>query len=1272
MSVRSVDLREPRKHTFCLFLFNIITAAQAVFVQSSGIFSEQECLFDSTLHSKWKACSCENIDGEGNIHVRCRRQPWTTIPTIPHDNRSIFSHNDTVYNIVALTVMHSSVAFINQDAFKHHNIQILDLTNNHIETINVNAFRGLENKLYQLTLNQNSLTLIPSWAMTYLYQLRYLHLAHNMIPVIKSNTFDETQLKNLHYLHLDYNQISMLPKKSLLRLPLQVLTLSNNRIIEIEKLALPTTVWFLDLKNNLIPEIPYLALRELKQLRTLDLESNNITEITNNPEVKFTSEIDLKLSNNRIRHIKDNAFDSFQKFGRLDLSYNQISTISGAAFNSISQMRQIDLSYNRLVHIPAGTFKNMAKSLKWMNLEENQLHQLPNALQPLRTLEILNMNGNKLIVLNNNTINSLKPVLTELLLAFNRLTEIPTQALNGMSRLRHLDLSKNRIRYVQRLAFGKFDGTGTSLLKLNLAGNLIENITDPGAFLYMSSLAYLDLSHNRISYLNDNAFERLEGLESLLLQSNRLSHFPITALGNMKRLHYLLLDDNPIRVLPDYGLNGLSHIQRLSFTRTKLQHITDRTFAGHSVPHLRSLNLAFGHIDYISTAAFNGMDSLEQLALNNNKLTSIQTLTFSSLRNLRQLSLAGNTINMTTERSMNDIPTLEILSLARNRLQQLSKATFVNLNNLEQLDLSYNQLRTFDFTFLAQSLVNVKHLDLSHNRIITINLHPAKRTLMHLNLAHNQLQSIGKNMLYDFGQLKVLKINHNELIEIQSNAFAMCTWLTELDLSYNHLRILHKGLFTKQNIYDSLVLRNNAIISLDMDTFGANNVRKLDLAYNELKKIPQHALSSIQNSLTNLNLRGNRIRSITIDDFDGMENLEELILADNHIEIIEEAAFSKIQKLIKLDVSHNPITSWNPHALRDLSNTIETLDLANTGLFSLPKIDNHGLRVLNISNNKIHEVNVAQLINNRKLTTFDISYNNFKELDPNMFAELVELKHLNITGNPVIRVTDEHLRNLYNLETLRLCDMEKLLRLPEPYSFRNLRHLRSLYIYNFPGVQAYNISDILKYLPPLRTLAIEIRETHLTTQLNSADLRLLRKIVITGKQLFKIDTGAFAQLRGYKVDLTVRNTEIEVFPSSVFNTLTAISFLSLSLQNNHLQTFGPFPHTKPPVLNQHGTILYNLQLTGNPITCDCRLNWIGEWIEYYQSVNAAYEQPLDDTYCADQAGGGTTLHNAYTSTNHIVCTANNVISSCNSIRTFSNLLLPLLLTILDYIIYRKF
>lgn len=63
-------------------------------------------------------------------------------------------------------------------------------------------------------------------------------------------------------------------------------------------------------------------------------------------------------------------------------------------------------------------------------------------------------------------------------------------------------------------------------------------------------------------------------------------------------------------------------------------------------------------------------------------------------------------------------------------------------------------------------------------------------------------------------------------------------------------------------------------------------------------------------------IKGNQIRSISADDFDGMQNLMELILADNYIEIIEEAAFSRMKKLMKLDISHNPITSWHPHAFR--------------------------------------------------------------------------------------------------------------------------------------------------------------------------------------------------------------------------------------------------------------------------------------------------------------------------------------------------------------------
>jgi Leucine-rich repeat (LRR) protein len=60
---------------------------------------------------------------------------------------------------------------------------------------------------------------------------------------------------------------------------------------------------------------------------------------------------------------------------------------------------------------------------------------------------------------------------------------------------------------------------------LNLAGNRIRELTEPGAFLYLSQLVLLDLSDNRIRRVAKTALERLEALESLFLAVNHLFVF---------------------------------------------------------------------------------------------------------------------------------------------------------------------------------------------------------------------------------------------------------------------------------------------------------------------------------------------------------------------------------------------------------------------------------------------------------------------------------------------------------------------------------------------------------------------------------------------------------------------------------------------------------------------------------------------------------------------------------------------------------------------------
>lgn len=111
-----------------------------------------------------------------------------------------------------------------------------------------------------------------------------------------------------------------------------------------------------------------------------------------------------------------------------------------------------------------------------------------------------------------------KANLSELSLAFNHLSRTPSALLQAMYQLRSLDLSKNRIQKIDKMSFGSFESSGMSLVKLNLAGNLIQEVSDPGAFLYLNSLTLLDLSFNRIKRLTRVALERLENLETLFLQ----------------------------------------------------------------------------------------------------------------------------------------------------------------------------------------------------------------------------------------------------------------------------------------------------------------------------------------------------------------------------------------------------------------------------------------------------------------------------------------------------------------------------------------------------------------------------------------------------------------------------------------------------------------------------------------------------------------------------------------------------------------------------------
>ncbi|PAV59607.1 hypothetical protein WR25_05208 [Diploscapter pachys] len=960
--------------------------------------------------------------------------------------------------------------------------------------------------------------------------------------------------------------LSVISNLAFHRLRLIVLTLSNNRITEIEKMSLPRTLSFLDLRNNLLRQIPFLALKDVANLNSINLESNNISLLQSHPEVRFENEISLLLRNNKIKTLDGHSFRSFKRIKDLDISYNQIHLIEQDTFESISSLSSLDLSYNSIAYILHGTFKNFAKSLVRLNLEENVIHTLPDAFRDLRNLTYLNLNGNKLHNLDPEILQGFKKTLTELFIAYNHLKEIPYKAIGGMDNLLHLDLSKNRIQSLYNFSRGVFEGGYKSLMNLNLAGNQISSIDDSSVFEQMKNLVYLDLSYNNISHLEDRVFDKLMGLEKLFLQNNKLTKFPMAAVSGLHKLRHLILDNNLITQLPNYTLADLRYLEHLSLTGNQIKLITERMFDSSITRNLKTLNLANNKIVGISSKAFSDLNSLQQLILKNNQLKMIPADAFSNLINLRYLDLTGNQITAMLPLALNGLRSLDHLLLGLNRLESIDRDAIQGVSKLESLDISHNALHRFVCPYLG-SIGSIVKLDVSHNEITQVDLSCLATSLEHLNLAHNDLQRISRGMLQQVELLRWVSLRHNGILEIQKESFENCPALAYIDLSHNFIKRVWDGTFIAQKQISRLDLSHNMIELIDAKSFGENNVLELNLGKNGLTKVPIDSLKSIEASIAVLRVDKNKIRIVESSQLSGLHNLSSLILSHNEIDSIEDGAFEFLSSLKILDLSHNPVSSWSPTAFRDLSHSINTVNLADTGLFFVPRLSHRNILNLNISWNKIYELTRRDMVPMTKLSSLDCSHNNMKTLDVEILEQLTDLKHLNLSGNPLTHVNPDHLRALYQLESLWISNMPSLVRLPPASSFSQLTNLKEFRMYDLPiETEPFIFGDILRNLPPLRSLYVQVRDNVLKNQLHKGDMRLLRELHITGSNLSQ---------------------------------LTSIT---------------PFRYTAPPIVNQHGTILQTIRLEGNPILCDCELKWVAPYITVSNKESNDFQRVFCDQF----------------------------------------------------------
>ncbi|XP_030956723.1 structural maintenance of chromosomes protein 2 isoform X2 [Quercus lobata] len=179
------------------------------------------------------------------------------------------------------------------------------------------------------------------------------------------------------------------------------------------------------------------------------------------------------------------------------------------------------------------------------------------------------------------------------------------------------------------------------------------------------------------------------------------------------------------------------------------------------------------------------------------------------------------------------------------------------------------------------------------------------------------------------------------------------------------------------------------------------NLERLDLSFNNLTSL-QNKLESLNgiealSKLTVLNAGKNKLRSM--DEIKSLVSLRALILNDN--EIISICKLDQISDLNTLVLSRNPICEIGESLVKVKS--ITKLSFSNCQLHTIGSSLKYctELKELRLSHNSIRTL-PAELARNKKLQNLDLGNNAIiRWSDLEVLASLVNLKNLNLQGNPV-------------------------------------------------------------------------------------------------------------------------------------------------------------------------------------------------------------------------------------------------------------------------------
>ncbi|MFT7817105.1 slit homolog 1 protein [Arapaima gigas] len=740
--------------------------------------------------------------------LRLNRNQLQQLPELLFQKNAALSRLDLSENVIQA---------IPRKAFRGAtDIKNLQLDKNQISCIEDGAFRAMRG-LEVLTLNNNNISTIPVSSFNHMPKLRTFRLHSNNLRCDCHLSWLSQWLRQRPTIGL-FTQCSTPP------------LLRGLNVAEVQKHEFTCSGH----SESAAPQLCNLAAGSCPPMCSC---SNNIVDcrgkgLTAIPANLPDSMAEIRLEQNGIKSIPPGAFSPYKKLRRIDLSNNQISEIAPDAFQGLRSLNSLVLYGNKITELPKGVFDGLS-ALQLLLINANKIHCIrASTFQDLQNLSLLSLYDNKIQTLSKGTFSSLRAIQTlhlaqnpficdcnlKWLADYLRSNPIETSGARCASPRR---LANKRIGQIKSKKFRCSDGcnacaAGAEDTRLNTDCSS-DPVCPPKC---RCEAGVVDCSNLRLTKVPEHI---PASTTELRLNNNEIS--VLEATGSFKTLTQLKkinLSNNKISEIEDGAFEGAASVGELHLTANQLDSVRSGMFRG--LEGLRMLMLRNNRISCIHNNSFTGLHNVRLLSLYDNQLTTITPGAFDTLQSLSTLNLLANSFNcdcrlswlgewLRSRKIVTGNPRCQRPAFLKEiPLQDVALPDFRCADGQEEASCMPRPQCPSECTCLDTVVrCSNKHLHGLPRGV--------PRNVTELYLDGNQFSMVPKE-LSSFKHLQLVDLSNNKISSLSNSSFANMSQLTTLILSYNSLRCIPALAFAGLRSLRLLSLHGNDISELQDGVFG--------------------------------------------------------------------------------------------------------------------------------------------------------------------------------------------------------------------------------------------------------------------------------------------------------------------------------------------------------------------------------------------------------------------------------------------------------------------